>query len=76
MKDTIISAQTKKRELLVFATCFGLAFVMNIAAIIIHQTQWIELLTQLHVVLLVAIVLYGVYWIVRLLVTGIRRFIG
>ena len=68
MKDTIIKAKTKKRELLVFAICLGIAFILNIVSIIIYNTHWTEIFTMLHVVLLIAVVFYGLVGIIRSLI--------
>ena len=75
MKDTTISAKSKKRELSIFAICFGVAFILNVIAIINHNTDWIEVLSMLHIVLLVAVILYVIHWVIRLIVLGIKRLI-
>ncbi len=58
-KNTIITASTKKRELIIFLACFAIAFILNVVGIIKHQTPIKELITELHIVLLVCLVLYG-----------------
>lgn len=73
MKDTIITAAMKKRELIIFLLCFALAYAMNIIGIIKHAAPARELVTQLHLVLLIALILYGAVVILRLLYYLISR---
>ncbi len=73
MKDSIISAKSKKRELNIFIIAFVVAFILNIISIIAYNTDWIEVLSALHYVLLFAIVLYIIQGIIRLIIWGIRR---
>jgi hypothetical protein len=73
MKDTIITASWKKRELIIIGICFLVAYVLNIIGIIQHQSPAKELITQLHVVLLVALVIYGAAAILRVLYYLISR---
>lgn len=67
MKDTVITATRKKTEIMVFLLCFSAAFILNIVSVIVYQTRWIELFTQLHIVLIVALVFYFVLLAFRLL---------
>lgn len=71
-KDTVITAKQKKRELYIVLVCVAAAFLFNLAGIIKFNTPAIELLTQLHIVLLVALFFYVVTGIVRLLILFIR----
>lgn len=73
MKDTIITAAMKKRELIIFLLCFALAYAMNIIGIIKYAAPARELITQLHLVLLIALILYGAVVILRLLYYLISR---
>ena len=68
MKDIIIKSDTVKRELLVFGACFVLACLMNIYAISIAGTPWSELFTQLGYVMFIALVVYLLLALVRLIV--------
>ena len=47
MKDTVISARTKRRELTIWLACFAVANIINWAAIIRFATPWYEVFTQL-----------------------------
>lgn len=72
MKDITIKAKTIKRELFFILLSIILAFVMNIVGIALHGTQWKELLTQIHVVLILSLIIYILVWFVRLLVMLVR----
>ncbi|MBS3771101.1 MAG: hypothetical protein V5A47_05885 [Bacteroidales bacterium] len=76
MKDSIISAKTKKRELNIFIIALVVAFILNIISIIAYNTQWIEVVSSLHYVLLFAIVLYIIQGIVRLIIWGIKQLVS
>lgn len=73
MKDLVISSKTIKRELFVLLSCFIVAFLINIASIIIYKTSWVEIFTQLGYVVVIAIVLYLLSGAVRLLIYLIKR---
>ena len=66
-KDTTIPAKSKRRELIILIVCLTTAFIMNLTGIIIYQSPAIELVTQLHIVLLIAVVLYLAVAILRVL---------
>ena len=65
LRDTVITARQKKRELVVFGICLACAVVFNLIGIIKFATPAIEMLTQLHIVLLVAVFFYTVSAIFR-----------
>ena len=71
MKDIIITAETVKRELIILAAMFVVAIFMNIFAIIIYDGAWSEFFTQINVVLALAVVLYFIVGLVRLIVKGV-----
>lgn len=64
-KDTTITAADKKREIIVLLACFLVAFLLNVVAIFLYKTEWNELYTMLHVVVLLALGIYLLSWIVR-----------
>ncbi len=72
MKDVVIRAQAIKRELLLLVLLLVAAIVMNVYAIVVHEGQWSELISQLHIVVLLTLFLYAVVWIARLIFLGIR----
>ncbi|MEE4213486.1 MAG: hypothetical protein V2I34_00370 [Bacteroidales bacterium] len=68
MKDLVIKGKRIINELIILASLFILSFIINITGIIIHDTAWIELLSQLHVVFILTLVLYILLWVVRLII--------
>ena len=73
MKDLVISAKAIQRELLAAGICLLLALLVNVAAIVAYDTHWIELLTTFHLTLLLALLLYLVSAVLRLLWAGVRK---
>jgi hypothetical protein len=67
MKDSIITAKRKKTELLTLLVCFIIANLLNVYAIIAYDTYFKELFTQLGYVLLVAIALYILWSLLRII---------
>ena len=65
--DTLIPAGVKRREALILLVCFALALVLNIACILIYDTSWKELFTQLPVVLAITGVVYLITALARLI---------
>ena len=72
-RDTTITAIVKRRELIIFGVCFLGAYLMNVIGIIQNHSPAKELITQLHVVLLVSGVFYGVVVLLRVLYHLISR---
>ena len=72
MKDFIIKGKTIERELKVLLGCAVFACLLNVYAIIKHGTSWAELITTLHYVALLALAVYVLLWLPRLLVKLIR----
>lgn len=66
MKDTIISAAVKRRELWILLACFVVANIVNWVAIIKFQTPWYEIFTQIGYVLVTTALLYGLLLVVRI----------
>ena len=66
MKDTVISAEVKLRELKIWLVCFLIANITNWAAIIKFQTPWYEIFTQIGYVVVTSLVIYGLVLLVRL----------
>ncbi|WP_102407266.1 hypothetical protein [Parabacteroides bouchesdurhonensis] len=74
MKDINITITTKRQrtEILIWGVCFVLAFLLNIISIIVFDTEWKELFTQLLWVLSLSIGFYFltlalriIYWLIR-----------
>lgn len=66
MKDTVISAATKRRELYIWLACFVVANIVNVVTIIKFQTSWLEIFTQIGYVVITSLVFYVLVLIVRL----------
>ncbi len=73
MKDITISGNRIKKELIYLLCCVCLAFLMNVFAIIIYNTKWSELFSQLHIVLVLAALIYIIILLIRLAATGIYK---
>ena len=73
MKDLLISGRRIAREWLIFLGCFVVALGLNVFAIIKYKTEWKELLTTLHITLAVALIIYVLFGILRILLCGIAQ---
>ena len=73
MKDTVISARTKRRELMIWLACFAVANIINWAAIIRFATPWYEVFTQLGYVTVTSLLLYGLAMLLRIAWYVLRR---
>lgn len=76
MKDIVISSKKVKRELRLLLWCFIIAFVLNIVAIIIYKTYWVEIFTQIGYVIVIAVGLYLSIALIRFLIYLIRKVFG
>lgn len=65
MKDIIIGSQRIKKEITLLVVCFAMAFFINIAAIIIYQTPWMEVFTQVGYVVILTISFYLILLLIR-----------
>ena len=68
MKDVVIKGKWIKRELILLAVIFLMAMIINIIGIVKHDTRWIEMLSQMHVVLILTLLVYALIWLVRLII--------
>lgn len=66
MKDTIITAQTKKRELWILLACFVVANITNWVAIIRFSAPWYEVFTQIGYVVVTSLVIYALIAVLRI----------
>jgi hypothetical protein len=66
MKDTIITAQAKKRELWILLACFVVANITNWVAIIRFSAPWYEVFTQIGYVVVTSLVIYALIAILRI----------
>lgn len=75
MKDTIITARQKKREILTYFVCLLLAFALNVYAIARYGTPWSELWTQLPWVVVWGTGLWLLWVVLRWIWSGILRLV-
>ncbi len=73
MKDTVISAHVKRREITIWLVCFAVANIVNWAAIIRFSTPWYEVFTQLGYVTVTSLLLYGLVMLLRMAWYVLRR---
>ena len=67
LRDTIFTAESKKRELKIFIFCFLFACLLNITGILIYKTPWTEIITSIEYVFLIAIFFYLLIILFRIL---------
>ena len=65
MKDVMITGARILKELEILAMCFVIAVALNAFAIFRYKTDWIELLTMIHVEIALTLLLYFVSMIGR-----------
>lgn len=73
MKDIIIKGVRIKKELIILGVCLVASIGLNIYSIAKYETDWSELIGQLHIVLLLALLLYLLVGGFRLILYGIYR---
>ena len=72
MKDTVITAKMKRREIVLAAGCFLAAFLVNVYAVIRFGTPWTEIFSQIGSVFVISVIIYAVVWAVRLCIIAVR----
>ncbi len=75
MKDIIIKRAWIKRELIIIIFTYVLANLLNLASILVYQTEWSELFTSQLFVLYLTEWLYIISIIGRLLYFGLQYLI-
>ena len=73
MKETVITPGRKKRELYILLFCTIAAYLLNVVGIIKYGSPAKELITQLPLVLLVALILYLALALVRIIIYLISK---
>ena len=73
MKDTLITAQRKKTELLTFLVCFGVAFLLNVGCIFYYHTPFSEVFTQIGYTVVIALGFYVIWTAIRLIAWLFRK---
>ena len=66
MKDTVITARAKKRELWILLACFVVANITNWVAIIRFSAPWYEVFTQIGYIVVTTLVIYALIAILRI----------
>jgi hypothetical protein len=73
MEDIIIKKNTLKREVTIWIISLVIAFGLNAYAIIRYNAPWKELVTQIPVIILISVLIYLLIFIMRGIVTTLRR---
>jgi len=73
IKDITITAKQIKGELILFLVCFLIGFVINFIAIIWYGSNWSELFTSLHYVIVFGLFLYAIWSGIRFLLLLLKR---
>lgn len=73
MRDIVIPSKVIKRELIILLVSLVSAFLLNIYSIIKYGTSWKEIYNQIHVVLGVALLIYVLVLLFRLIISPIFR---
>lgn len=68
MKDITIKGADLRRECFILLGCFIAAVCINIFAILKYDRPASELFTMLGYVVAVSVVLYGLSWLIRLII--------
>ena len=72
MKDSIITAQRKKKELISLLVCFIIANLVNLYAIITYHTHFSEMITGIFYIIIFTLVIYAFWTVIRIFFHGIK----
>ena len=73
MKDILIKSKKLKKELIILVACFIISVLLNIYSIVKYKTDWSELIGQMHIVVLIAVSLWVLISIFRLMFWGFQQ---
>ncbi|MCP4726736.1 MAG: hypothetical protein GY863_16965 [bacterium] len=73
MKDIVITRTRLKRELIGFFICIIAAFGLNVYSIIKYDTSWSELFSTSYITLILALIIYVVAGVFRLVYLTFTR---
>jgi len=73
MRDFHISVKRQKAEIKWFIACFCAAFLLNVISIIIYETSWSELFTQILWIMAIACGIYAISAFFRILFYLVKR---
>lgn len=72
MKDITIKVSSIVKELKIWMFLVILAFLTNVYAITKFEGQWLELYSQLHIILILSVFYYVVVLLLRGILFGVR----
>jgi hypothetical protein len=73
MKDITIKGTRIKKEIVFWAVSLFIAEVINIVGIVKYNTNWWELITQLHVVVIVSVLVYLLLLLFRGIWSAVKK---
>lgn len=73
MKDIVITGKRRRKEVIILLSCFVVAFLINVVAIIKYKTPWYEIFTQIGYVLVIALVLFLIVTLIRVLIWAVKK---
>jgi hypothetical protein len=73
MRDIVVPSRVVKRELIILLVSLVSAFLLNVYSIVKYGTSWKEIYNQIHVVLGVALLIYVLVFLFRLIISPIFR---
>jgi len=76
MKDITVSANRLKKEFKILLVCIAIGFLVNVIAILSYKSEFSELFTSLHYVVLFGFFIYGVWTILRLIVYTLKKLVS
>lgn len=71
MNDSVITKRRKTIEIYTLASCFVVAFAVNLYAIMVYSAPYSELYSSIFYVVAFALVLYAAWSVIRLAVYGV-----
>lgn len=75
MKDIIITQKNIKKESIFLLGSLMAAILLNVYAVLKYNTDWSELYTQFHIILLLSVVIYVLIVLLRIIVSLVSRII-
>ena len=73
MKDTVLTARRKKKEIITLLVCFVLSNLMNLYAIITYHRSMMEMITSIFYIIIFAFAVFADFelYVGRVVVNGI-----
>jgi len=76
MKDIVVTAKRIKKELCILLGCFAFACILNVISIMLFQTAWLEIFTQIGYVLIITFSIYVLVTFIRLVIRLFRALLS